>query len=133
MANKKQVFISYHYDTDRHYKNLLLAWDLNEKFDFHMRDHSADVSVNSTDATTIKRVVTKKINEGTYFIVIVGKATKKCEWVKWEIIKAKELKKKIIAIKTKPEHPAPKELYGSGAVWAYSFRPNSINNAISKI
>jgi hypothetical protein len=24
---KKKVFISYDYDNDKHYKNLLLAWD----------------------------------------------------------------------------------------------------------
>ncbi len=38
---KKKVFISYDYDKDRHYKNLLLAWDANSEFDFNLSDQSA--------------------------------------------------------------------------------------------
>ena len=91
MAYKKKVFISYDYDNDKHYKNLLLAWDSNKLFDFSIHDHSADVSINSTDATAIKRVISRYINEATYFLVIVGKKTHKSSWVKWEIEKALEL------------------------------------------
>jgi len=47
---KKKVFISYDYDHDKHYKNLLLAWDKNSEFDFSFYDTSVDVSVDSTDA-----------------------------------------------------------------------------------
>ena len=35
---KPTVFISYDYDHDRHYKNLLLAWDKNKEFDFTFYD-----------------------------------------------------------------------------------------------
>jgi len=97
-----------------------------------MRDRSADVSIESTNAETIKTILSSKINKGTYFIVIIGKFTQHCDWVKWEIAKAKELKKKIIAIKTNPKNQAPDELYGAGASWVHSFRLNIINNAISK-
>ena len=31
---KKAIFISYDYDNDKHYKNMLLAWDANKEFDF---------------------------------------------------------------------------------------------------
>lgn len=41
MAYKKKLFVSY--DNDKHYKNLLLAWDGNKLFEFSMHDHSADV------------------------------------------------------------------------------------------
>lgn len=132
MANKKQVFVSYQYDRDRHYKNLLMAWNNNTLFDFQMRDQSADLSVNSLDASTIKRSISAKINKGNYFIVLVGKTTRKCEWVKWEIEKAKELKKKIIAVKLDRRNKAPDELYGAGAKWAYCFKLNAISNAINK-
>jgi hypothetical protein len=132
MAAKKKVFISYHFDKDCHYKNLLLAWNNNSHFDFHMRDLSADVSVHSTDASTIKRIISTKINKGNYFVVLVGPETHTCEWVKWEITKAKELKKKIVAVKIDRRHEAPEELYGAGAAWAYSFKLSAINNAIEK-
>jgi len=99
MAYKKKVFVSYDYDNDKHYKNLLLAWDGNKLFDFSIHDHSADVSINSTNAAAIKSVLSRFINEATYFLVIVGAKTYKSAWVKWEIEKAVELNKRIIAVK----------------------------------
>jgi len=47
---KKKIFISYDYDNDKHYKNLLVAWDKNNLFDFSFYDASVDVSVDSEDA-----------------------------------------------------------------------------------
>jgi hypothetical protein len=131
MAYKKKVFISYDYDNDKHYKNLLLAWDSNKLFDFSIHDHSADVSINSTDATAIKRVISRYINEATYFLVIVGKKTHKSSWVKWEIEKALELNKKIVAVKTDRENISPDALMGIGASWAMSFTYLAITKAIN--
>lgn len=34
------VFISFDYDNDKHYKNLLVAWDKNDLFDFNFYDGS---------------------------------------------------------------------------------------------
>lgn len=130
MAHKKKVFISYNHDTDKHYKNLLLAWDANKLFDFSIHDHSADVSINSTNATAIKSVLSRYINAATYFLVIVGANTHKSAWVKWEIEKAVELKKRIIAVKTDRENTSPAELFGIGASWAMSFTYDAITKAI---
>ena len=66
---KKKVFISYDYDHDKHYKNLLLAWDKNSEFDFSFYDTSVDVSVDSTDAAAIRRVISARINNSTYLII----------------------------------------------------------------
>ena len=130
MAYKKKIFVSYDYDNDRHYKNLLLAWDAHTLFDFSIHDHSADVSINSTNAAAIKSVISKYINEATYFLVIVGAKTHKSAWVKWEINKAVELGKRIVAVKTDRENTSPDELMGIGASWAMSFTYNAIKNAI---
>jgi len=127
---KKKVFISYDYDNDRSYKNLLLAWDANTNFDFYLYDQSVDVSVNSYDAAAIRRVISARINESTYFLCLVGKNTHKSEWVSWEISKAVELKKKIIAVKIDSSNSTPINLYGVGASWARSFTYSSIKNAI---
>jgi Thoeris protein ThsB, TIR-like domain len=127
---KKKVFISYDYDNDRNYKNLLLAWDKNSDFDFGMSDQSADVSINSTNATAIKRAISAKINNATYFLCIIGKKTNESSWVKWEIKKAVELKKKIIAVKTDTTNTSPNEIIGVGAKWALSFTFTSIKKAI---
>lgn len=131
MAYKKKVFVSYSYDNDKHYKNLLLAWDGNKLFDFSMNDHSADVSINSTNATAIKRVISRYINEATYFLIIVGEKTHKSAWVKWEIEKALELGKKIVAVKTNRENISPDALLGIGASWAMSFTYDAISKAIN--
>lgn len=127
---KKKVFISYDYDNDKHYKNLLLAWDANKEFDFSLYDQSVDVSVDSTDAAAIRRVISARINNSTYFLCIVGKHTHKSGWVAWEINKAVELKKKIVAVKTAKDNTSPSEILGVGAEWALSFTFDSITDAI---
>ena len=78
---KKTIFISYDYDNDRKYKNMLLAWDKNTEFDFGFRDQSADVSIQSLDAAAIKRAISAKINVATYFLCLVGSKTSKSDWV----------------------------------------------------
>ena len=127
---KKKVFISYDYDNDKHYKNLLLAWDANKQFDFYLYDQSVDISVDSTDAAAIKRVISARINASTYFLCIVGKQTHKSGWVAWEIDKAVELKRKLVAVKTARSNEAPRMLYAVGASWALCFTFDSIKNAI---
>lgn len=127
---KKKVFISYDYDNDKNYKNLLLAWDKNSEFDFSMEDHSADVSIDSTDGAAIKRAISAKINNATYFLCIIGKKTHKSKWVKWEISKAVELKKKIVAVKIEKDNESPDEILNVGASWAMSFTFDAIKKAI---
>jgi hypothetical protein len=133
MPRKKKVFISYDYDCDRHYKNLLLAWDSLKHFEFSMNDHSADVSINSTNASTIKAVITRFIHEADYFSVIIGPKTHTSEWVLWEIEKAIELNRKIIVIKTNRKYITPPKLLGIGASWAMSFTHQTILKAFNTL
>jgi hypothetical protein len=79
MANKPKIFISYDYD--KHYKNLLMAWEENDEFDFALSDHSADVSIQSTNTDATKRAISAKINSATYFLCIVGSKTSSSGWV----------------------------------------------------
>jgi len=132
MARKK-IFISYDYDNDKRYKNLLLAWDANSYFDFSFEDISVDVSIDSTDADTITRVISARINNSTYFLCIIGEKTYKSAWVKWEIDKAVELGKKIVAVKIHPSNTLPDEIVGVGASLAMHFRFESIKTAIDNV
>ncbi len=127
---KRKIFISYDYDNDRNYKNMLLAWDKNQDFDFGFSDQSADVSIDSNDAAAIKRAISAKINDATYFLCLVGKQTHKSKWVAWEIGKGVELKKKIVAVKIEPANTTPSGLLNVGAQWAMSFNFDSIKRAI---
>ena len=127
---KKKIFISYDFDNDKKYKNLLLAWDANSEFDFSFYDASVDVSVNSTDAATIRRVISARINDASYFLCIVGKETHYSECIDWEIEKASELNKMLVGVKIKKEYNTPTPLLGTGTSWALSFTFTSIKNAI---
>ena len=127
---KKKIFISYDYDNDKHYKNLLVAWDKNDLFDFDFYDNSVDVSVNSTDANYIKQVITNRIKSSNHILVIIGGKTHKSGWVEWEINKAYELGKKIIAVKTYSTNDSPNAIFGKGASWAMSFTFESIKKAL---
>jgi len=130
---KKCIFVSYDYDNDRNYKNLLVAWDANKEFDFGFSDQSADVSIDSTDAAAIKRAISKKINDATVFLCLVGKQTHKSKWVAWEIYKAVELKKKIAAVKIDAANTTPPGLLNVGAKWAMSFTFESVKKAIDSV
>ena len=127
---KKKIFISYDYDHDKHYKNLLVAWDKNSEFDFSLNDQSADVSIQSTDAAAIKRAISAKINAATYFFCIVGAKTSSSKWVEWEIDKAKNLNKRLVAVKISSTNTTPADLLGAGATWAMSFTFSAIKKAI---
>jgi hypothetical protein len=127
---KPKIFISYDYDNDKNYKNMLLAWDKNDEFDFTFSDNSADVSIESTNAEAIKRAISAKINSATHFLCIVGSKTSTSRWVTWEIDKAKELKKKLVAAKIASDNKTPSGLLNAGASWAMSFTFNAIKKAI---
>ena|SRR6266571_450805 len=127
---KPKIFISYDFDNDRHYKNLLVAWDKNDLFDFTFYDASVDISVNSTDADYIKRVIRGRIDDATHLLCIIGKNTWKSEWVEWEINKAADFQKKIVAVKTDNNNTSPSNIFGKGASWAKSFTFESIKKAI---
>ncbi len=69
---KKQVFVSFDYDNDKHYKFLLQAWDANSEFDFVFEDKTPG-EINTNDIGRIKAGLTRKINEATHTLFIVGK------------------------------------------------------------
>jgi hypothetical protein len=130
----KKVFVSYHSATeDTNHKNLLVAWSKNDSshFDIKFDDLSVGVSINSDNATYIKSVIKRKISDSSLFLCLVGQNTHNSEWVKWEIDKAVELGKKIVAVKIKSTYQTPTNLYGVGAVWAMSFTYDSIKKALN--
>lgn len=128
---KKKVFISYYYEENNQYKNLLKAWDKNKRFDISFLDTSVNVSVQSEDESVIKRVISRKIRGSDVVLVIVGKKTHQREWVCWEIEKAVQLGKKVVAVKIHRSYQSPKELFSVGAHWVSTFSPEAISQAIT--
>src|SRR5947208_16536629 len=96
---KKRIFISYDYENDAKYKNMLLAWDKNKEFDFEFYDGSLKEPINSTDAAYIKGKIKPLIEKASHLLCIVGTACGNNKWIAWEVETAAELKKKLIAVK----------------------------------
>lgn len=130
LNNKKKVFVSYFYDSDKHYKRLLKAWSANEKFSLDFEDVSTDVSIDSDNTEYIRRKIAAQIERCDVFIVFIGEQSHARPWISWEINKAKEFRKKIVAVKEKRDHISPKELISAGAEWVYGFSEKKIREAI---
>jgi len=138
---KKKVFVSFDYDNDRHYKALLKAWDANPSFDFYFSDLSS-TEINSWSVPVVKQVLSKKINEANYTVILVGKEANKqhsdhkeigCKnWLNYEIAKSKQHGNKLVAVKLSSTNISPDELLGSGATWAMSFKQESIVKALNE-
>lgn len=130
----KKVFISYDYDNDRTYKNLLIAWSKNESAYFKnlsFEDGSTDVSINSTDTAAIRRAISRRMKQCDIFLLLIGKKTHKSDWCNWEIEKAKELGLKLVAVKIDISNTSPDGILGAGATWAKSFTYSSVSAALN--
>jgi len=138
---KKKVFISFDYEKDKHYYFLMKAWDANSDFEFSFSDYSSK-EIQSDSIPVIKANLTKKINEATYTLVIVGaEANKKHKdsveigyknWQNFEIAQSKKNKNKLIGVKIDSSNESPEELLNAGASWAFSFKQDSIIEALNK-
>ncbi len=137
---KKKVFVSFDYENDKHYKFLLEAWNANSYFDFSFSDKSAH-EINSYNLGRRKAGLSIKINESTYVLVIIGREANKrhpdseligdINWINWEVNKAKELRKKLVAVKIDKSCESPLAIINSSASWAMNFTPEAIIKALS--
>jgi hypothetical protein len=127
---RENIFLSYDYANERHYKNLLLAWNAND--DLSLKWSELDPAAISADGhAQLLAPISNEIDKASAFLVVIGKDTHKSEAVKWEISRAKELGKPIVAVKTDPGNITPDALYGAGATWT-SFDFDSIKKAVTK-
>jgi hypothetical protein len=128
---KTKVFIGYDYDKDKAAKDRLLGWDTNKEFDFSSYDRSFDVAVDSEEAVAIKQDLAARIGDSSVFLCIVGNETYRSGWMAWEIRKAVELKKKLVAVKTDSINNSPTVLQRVGASWSTMFNFDSIKKAMN--
>jgi hypothetical protein len=99
MAFPLLASLSFDYDNDAHYKNMLLAWDKNSEFDFELYNGSLKEAINSQNATYIKTKIRPLINKASRLLCIVGKESASSDWINWEIQTAVDAKKKLIGVK----------------------------------
>jgi hypothetical protein len=131
MPGKKRIFISFDYDNDKHYKNLLLAWNANKDFDFDFYDGSLRDAINSTQAPYIRSKIKPKIVLASHLLCIVGKETAKSPWIAWEIQTALDEKTKLISVKIEKNYASPAALLNNDAKWALSFDFEAIKKAVA--
>jgi len=129
----KRVFLSYDHDNDANYKDVLVTWSKHPDFaHFSVNDQPATVPVDSADAEPLKREIAARINAATGFLCIVGAKTGANPWVEWEIKKADELGKRMIAVRINRDCAAPDVLSDVGATCALSFTFEGIRRAIDE-
>jgi hypothetical protein len=132
-AGTKRVFLSYDYENDGRYKDILVTWSRQPDFaHFFVNDQPVTVPVDSEDAEPLKRVVAARINAATAFLCIVGAKTCTNGWVEWEIKKADELGKRMIAVRINRDCTVPEVLSDIGATCALSFTFEGIRRAIDE-
>lgn len=137
---KKKVCVSFDYSEDALYRNLLKAWNANPNFEFGVSDKTPD-EINTNDYGRVKAVLTTRIKDADYLMVVVGKKSDtrhprsseigEKNWQIWEIKKAKEWNKKLVAVKIDSTYLSPDELKNSGATWAMSFNLEGITKALN--
>ena len=128
----KRVFISFDYDNDRNYKNMLLAWNANKVFEFELHDASLKVAINSEDAKYIKAQIKPKIIAADYLLCIVGKEAGTNDWIRWETQTAVTAGKRLIGVKIEKFNVSPPELLSNNATWAMSFTFDAIKKAVDQ-
>lgn len=138
---EKNVFVSFDYDKDRNYKNLLNAWDKNKNFDFSFADHSSQ-EIDSEEISRVKAALTRKINSADVTLIIVGKDANKKHpdseeigyknWINFEVAKSIDTGNSLVAVKIDSSYESPEELLGAGASWAMSFTEQNIISALDK-
>ena len=113
---KKEVFVSFDFEKDKQYKYLLNAWAANKDFEFTFDDRTPE-EIQSNNIAVIKANLSKKINEASTTLVLVGEDINKLHpersmigqknWQHYEIIKSQEVGNKIVCAKLKSTNPSP--------------------------
>jgi hypothetical protein len=117
------------------------AWSSNSRFELIFDDRTPN-EIQTDDISRVKAVLTRKINEASIVVVFVGKHANELHpdyqeigyrnWQNFEIAKAREFNKKIIAIQVDSSCSYPDELYKSNATIVYGFNESNVKKVIGR-
>ena len=137
--NKPKIFVSFDFEKDRQYKYTLNMWNANSAFEFTCDDRSPH-EIQTDSVAVVKNVLSRKINEASAVIVIIGQDANKLHpdwreigyrnWQNYEVAKAKALGKKLIAVQLNSYYSYPEELINANATRVYSFTQDGIIKAV---
>lgn len=97
---KKRIFISFIYDDDNRYFNLLHAWSKNKDFDLEFYSESVREAFDSQNADYIKGQITPKIQRASITLCLASQNTHSSRWVNWEIEESIKQSNELIAVNT---------------------------------
>lgn len=139
---KPRVFVSFDYENDGRYKFLLSAWNKNSRFQFTFQDKTPQ-EIQSDAVDRVKAVLTTKVKDATYTLVIVGQyATQRhkdaaligcTNWINYEIQQSNLNKKKIVAVRLQPHFALPDQLNYSTGLLVEGFNHANIMRAIAQL
>jgi len=117
----KKIYVCYDYDHDQTLRDQVLAWELpGDDFVFIVDERAPGVY------TSAGQTVGDHLEEADCVLCLVGKMTYRNRVVGWELRKARELEKKIVAVKTEISNPSPQALIGANEKWAIDFSTESV-------
>ena len=138
----KQVCVSFDYEHDRMYYNMLEAWNKNPHIPFWITDCTPN-EIQTDSVAVVKQVLSTKIGEANYMIAIIGKHSNAQHqdhmeigynnWQAFEIAKNHEKGNGLMVVKLDSSYSPPVEAYGIGAEWVYPFNLDGIKEALDRL
>ncbi|MBN2464489.1 toll/interleukin-1 receptor domain-containing protein [candidate division WOR-3 bacterium] len=129
----KLVYVSYDYENDGYYKDVLLTWTTSPDFPrLSVNDQPVDYPVDTDEAEPLKHVIYGKIKTATAFLCVVGEKTSMSDWVNWEVKTAIELGKRMVVVRIDRDCPVPDALSEVGPTCALSFTFEDIKRAVAE-
>ncbi|HTW91469.1 MAG TPA: toll/interleukin-1 receptor domain-containing protein [bacterium] len=129
----KVLFVSYDYDKDGYYRDILQTWAKMPDFaHVVVNDQRPAMPLESEAATSLKNQIIGKIKSATGFLCVVGDNTATNEWVAWEIKTAIAMDKRMMVVRTNRESIVPDALAEVGPTAAMSFTFEGIKRAIDE-
>gem|GEM_PF-308297 len=129
----KLVYVSYDYENDGYYKDVLLTWAVSPDFPrLSLNDQPVDYPVESDEAEPLKHVIHGKIKAATAFLCVVGKQASANGWVNWEVQTAIELDKRMVVARIDRDCLVPDVLSEVGPTCALSFTLEGVRRALAE-
>ncbi len=132
-AGTKEVYLSYDHENDGYYRDVLVTWSKMPGFaQFWVDDEPPSIAVDSVQAEPVKLALAKRIAAASGLLCVVGAKSHESGWTEWEIKKADEFGKRIIAVRINRDFSFPELLSDVGATCALSFTFEGIRRAIDE-
>jgi hypothetical protein len=132
-TDSKQVYLSYDHENDGYYRDVLLTWSKMPGFaQLWVNEQPPTVPVDGPEAEPVKQELSRRISSGSGLLCVVGANCCTNGWMAWEIKKADELGKRIIAVRINRDCAVPELLSEMGATCAMSFTFEGIRRAIEE-